>query len=97
MPNSLEIIAEPGTPTIITHRVVDAPRELVWEAFKTMVTSTLRDRLAGGRGKAMGVKIVLPTHRNPPSGDGGPNHWECGLRDPDGYMVVLAGPDGSAG
>jgi ubiquinone/menaquinone biosynthesis C-methylase UbiE len=26
-----------------------------------------------------------------------PNHWECWLRDPDGYTVVLASPDGSAG
>jgi hypothetical protein len=25
-----------------------------------------------------------------------PNHWECWLRDPDGYTVVLASPDGSA-
>jgi hypothetical protein len=27
----------------------------------------------------------------------GPNHWECWLRDPDGYTVVLASPDGTAG
>jgi hypothetical protein len=38
-----------------------------------------------------------PRHRNPPAGDGGPNHWECWLRDPDGCTVVLASPDGSAG
>ena len=44
----------------------------------------------------MGAEIILPRHRNPPSGDGGPNHWECWLRDPDGYSVVLASPDGSA-
>src|SRR5262249_3237589 len=24
----------------------------------------------------------------------GANHWECWLRDPDGYAVVLASPDG---
>jgi hypothetical protein len=42
------------------------------------------------------AEIVLPRHRNPPDGDGGPNHWECWLRDPDGYVVVLASPDGSA-
>lgn len=41
--------------------------------------------------------IVMPKHRNPPDGNGGPNHWECWLRDPNGYMVVLASPDGSAG
>jgi catechol 2,3-dioxygenase-like lactoylglutathione lyase family enzyme len=43
------------------------------------------------------VEVVLPRHRNPLTGSGGPNHWECWLRDPDGYMVVLASPDGSAG
>ncbi len=41
--------------------------------------------------------IVLPRHRNPPDGDGGPNHWEVWLRDPEGYLVVLASPDGTAG
>jgi hypothetical protein len=28
---------------------------------------------------------------------GGPNHWELWLLDPDGYTVVLASPDGTAG
>lgn len=42
------------------------------------------------------AEIVMPRHRNPPSGTGGPNHWECWLRDPDGYVVVIASPDGSA-
>lgn len=32
-PNELEIIAEPGQPTILTRRMVNAPRELVWEVF----------------------------------------------------------------
>ena len=41
-------------------------------------------------------QIVLPRHRNPSDGNGGPNHWECWLRDLDGYTVVLASPDGSA-
>jgi hypothetical protein len=40
--------------------------------------------------------IVLLRYRNPPDGNGGPNHWERWLRDPDGYVVVLASPDGSA-
>ncbi|MFO1511674.1 MAG: VOC family protein [Verrucomicrobiota bacterium] len=42
------------------------------------------------------AEIVLPRHRNPPDGDGGPNHWEIWMRDPDGYTVVLASPDGTA-
>ena len=48
------------------------------------------------RSSQMGVEIVIPHHRNPPQGDGGPNHWEIWLRDPDGYTVVVASPYGSA-
>ena len=48
------------------------------------------------RAGELGAEIVMPRHRNPPEGDGGPNHWECWLRDSDGYTVVLASPDGSA-
>jgi hypothetical protein len=49
------------------------------------------------RARELRAEIVKPRHRNPASGDGGPNHWEIWLRDPDGYTVVLASPDGSAG
>ena len=49
------------------------------------------------RAADMGLDVVMPRHRNPSSGDGGPNHWELWLRDPDGYVVVVASPDGSAG
>lgn len=49
------------------------------------------------RAVALNADIVKPRHRNPPEGDGGPNHWECWLHDPDGYTIVLASPDGSAG
>ena len=48
------------------------------------------------RANEMAVEMVMPRHRNPPDGDGGPNHWECWIRDPDGYVVVVASPDGSA-
>jgi catechol 2,3-dioxygenase-like lactoylglutathione lyase family enzyme len=48
------------------------------------------------RAKALKADIFKPRFRNPPQGDGGPNHWECWLYDPDGYTVVLASPDGSA-
>jgi catechol 2,3-dioxygenase-like lactoylglutathione lyase family enzyme len=48
------------------------------------------------RAKEMKAEFIHPRLRNPPEGDGGPNHWECWLRDPDGYSVVLASPDGSA-
>jgi catechol 2,3-dioxygenase-like lactoylglutathione lyase family enzyme len=51
---------------------------------------------AVARARALNAEVVLPRHRNPPDGNGGPNHWECWLRDPDGYMVVLASPDGTA-
>jgi catechol 2,3-dioxygenase-like lactoylglutathione lyase family enzyme len=49
------------------------------------------------RAVEMNASVVIPRHRNPPVGPGGPNHWELWLRDPDGYVVVLASPDGSAG
>ena len=48
------------------------------------------------RASGMGVEIVLPRHRNPADGNGGPNHWECWMRDPDGYIVVVASPYGTA-
>jgi hypothetical protein len=51
---------------------------------------------AMARAQALGAEIVLPRHRNPPTGDGGPNHWEIWLRDLDGYTVVLASPYGTA-
>ncbi|MEZ5356003.1 MAG: VOC family protein [Bryobacteraceae bacterium] len=47
------------------------------------------------RSRHMGVEIVLPKHVNPPGAGGGPNHWECWMRDPDGYVVVICSPDGS--
>lgn len=48
------------------------------------------------RATEMQIEIVMPTHRNPADGDGGPNHWECWVRDPDGYLVVVASPYGTA-
>lgn len=43
------------------------------------------------RAAAMNAEIIMPKHRNP-----APNHWECWLRDPDGYSVVIASPDNTA-
>ncbi|MHB1938110.1 MAG: VOC family protein [Acidobacteriaceae bacterium] len=51
---------------------------------------------AMSRADQMKAEVIMPKHRNPPSGDGGPNHWECWFRDPDGYTVVVVSPDGSA-
>lgn len=51
---------------------------------------------AVARAEEMNVEIVMPRHRNPADGRGGPNHWELWLRDPDGYQVVLSSPDGTA-
>jgi catechol 2,3-dioxygenase-like lactoylglutathione lyase family enzyme len=48
------------------------------------------------RAEELHAEVIQPRHRNPPDGNGGPNHWEVWLRDPDGYKVVLASPDGSA-
>ena len=51
---------------------------------------------AAARAKEMKAEVVMPRHRNPPDQDGGPNHWELWLRDPNGYIVVLASSDGTA-
>jgi predicted enzyme related to lactoylglutathione lyase/catechol 2,3-dioxygenase-like lactoylglutathione lyase family enzyme len=50
------------------------------------------------RAAELGVTIVLPPFRNPPEdeGTGGPSHREIWLKDPDGYTVVVASPDGEA-
>jgi predicted enzyme related to lactoylglutathione lyase len=45
----------------------------------------------------MGVEVVMAPHRNPPEeGMNGPSHREIWVRDPDGYTVVVASPDGEA-
>jgi catechol 2,3-dioxygenase-like lactoylglutathione lyase family enzyme len=52
---------------------------------------------AVARSQQLHAEVVLPPHRNPPEGEpGGPAHREIWLRDPDGYGVVLASPDGEA-
>ena len=51
---------------------------------------------AAARAAALEAEVVLPRHRNPPEPDGGPNHWELWLRDPNGYTVVLVSPDRTA-
>jgi predicted enzyme related to lactoylglutathione lyase len=49
------------------------------------------------RAKQLNATIVLPPHRNPPEGQGnGPGHREIWVKDPDGYTVVIASPDGEA-
>jgi hypothetical protein len=48
------------------------------------------------RAEDLKAEVIMPRHRNPADRNGGPNHWEVWLRDPDGYRVVLASPDGSA-
>ncbi len=51
---------------------------------------------AVARASELHAEIVLDRHRNPPDGDGGPNHWELWIRDLNGYTIVLASPDGTA-
>jgi predicted enzyme related to lactoylglutathione lyase len=49
------------------------------------------------RAAQLRAAVVLPPHRNPPDGEGnGPGHREIWLKDPDGYTVVIASPDGEA-
>lgn len=49
------------------------------------------------RAAELGAPVVHPPLRNPPAGEGnGPSHREIWLKDPDGYTVVVASPDGEA-
>jgi len=52
--------------------------------------------MAAMRAQELAAEVILAVHRNPPDGDGGPNHWELWIKDPEGYSVVLASPDGTA-
>jgi len=47
---------------------------------------------AVARARALGAPIVLDVHRNPNA-----DHREFWIRDPDGYTVVIASPDGDHG
>lgn len=51
---------------------------------------------AVARAMELKVQIVMAPHRNPPDGNGGPDHREFWFHDLDGYIVVLASPDGEA-
>jgi catechol 2,3-dioxygenase-like lactoylglutathione lyase family enzyme len=42
------------------------------------------------RAAEMNVEILIPRLRNPPDTRWNPFHWECWMRDPDGYVVVVA-------
>ena len=49
------------------------------------------------RAGQLGADVVKAPHRNPPEGEGnGPGHREIWVKDPDGYVVAVAGPDGEA-
>jgi hypothetical protein len=41
--------------------------------------------------RSLRTEIIEEPHVNP-----GPQHREMWLRDPDGYVVVIAGPDGES-
>jgi|SRR5215467_14432916 len=44
---------------------------------------------AVARARELGAEVILEPHFNP-----APKHREIWLRDPDGYVVVIAGPEG---
>ena len=48
--------------------------------------------LAVERARGLGAEIIQEPHVNP-----APRHREIWLRDPDGYVVVVASPDGECG
>lgn len=49
------------------------------------------------RAESLEAAVVLPVRRNPPErAQNGPSHREIWIKDPDGYVVVIASPDGEA-
>jgi catechol 2,3-dioxygenase-like lactoylglutathione lyase family enzyme len=48
--------------------------------------------LAVAGARRLGAEIIEEPHFNP-----APRHWEVWLRDPDGYVLVVASPDGERG
>jgi len=50
---------------------------------------------AGARATEMNAPIVMPRHRNPPSGSGGPNHRRAGGTIPMATRLCCASPDDS--
>ena len=49
-----------------------------------------------GFGFAVGYGGFVEAQAVQGDGDGGPNHWECWMRDLDGYTIVVASPYGTA-
>jgi hypothetical protein len=47
---------------------------------------------AVARARGLGAEFILEPHFNE-----APRHWEMWIRDADGYVVVVAGPDGESG
>lgn len=43
------------------------------------------------RARSLAAEVIEDAHINP-----APDQWEIWLRDPDGYVVTLAGPAGAA-
>lgn len=46
---------------------------------------------AVARATELNAAVIKPRYRHV-----GAQHWQCWLRDPDGYTVVLSSPDGTA-
>ena len=47
------------------------------------------------RAAEMAVEIVLPRHRNPPDGEGGPNHWGVGWAPRTAIPALMETADGA--
>jgi catechol 2,3-dioxygenase-like lactoylglutathione lyase family enzyme len=79
------------------HGAIGDPRDRPYGNGVLLWFETKDFDAVAARAAEMKVEIVLSRHRNPPDDpNGGPNHWEIWLRDPDGYTVVVASPYGTA-
>ena len=72
------------------HQAAQGDRLPLLEALVRGTASPIREGRAQCA-RELAAPIVLDVHRNPNA-----NHRELWVRDPDGYTVVLASPDGDA-
>jgi predicted enzyme related to lactoylglutathione lyase len=104
-PNYERLVTPDGTLVLQLHRwetehdhgrIGDPTRE-VGNGVLTWFGETADFDDVVARAESLGATVVLPVRRNPPDGEGnGPSHREIWLKDPDGYIVVIASPDGEA-
>ena len=75
----------------MTRRIAQPIPQL--DRVSDLITAARADSARGRRkrARALRAKVLLKPHVNP-----APGHREMWIQDPDGYVVVIASPDGEA-